>query len=70
MTGPANSWGRSIRFTIGHRPHCDRAFDRMPELSDALLAAGCEDADTLGHCPSEGPHVRGCWIVDLVLGRG
>ena len=41
----------------------------LPILADALQDAGCEDADILGHCRSGGPHVRGCWVVDLVLGK-
>jgi hypothetical protein len=45
-----------------------RAFNRMPELADVLEAAGCHDADILGHCRQAGPHVRGCWVVDAVLG--
>ena len=45
------------------------AFDRLPLLADALMDAGCEDEQVLGHCRSAGPHVRGCWVVDLVLGK-
>jgi hypothetical protein len=44
-------------------------FDRLPVLADALEDAGCGDADILAHCRSDWPHVRGCWAVDLVLGR-
>ncbi len=47
----------------------DRAFDRLPLLADALMDAGCADVQVIGHCRSEGPHVRGCWVVDLVLGK-
>jgi hypothetical protein len=47
----------------------DRAFDRMPELADALEEAGCHEADILGHCCQPGPHVRGRWVVDGILGR-
>jgi hypothetical protein len=46
-----------------------RAFDRLPVLADALEVAGCTNADILTHCRSEGPHVRGCWVVDLLLGK-
>jgi hypothetical protein len=46
-----------------------RAFDRLPILADALQDAGCDHADVLGHCRGSGPHVRGCWVVDLVLGK-
>jgi hypothetical protein len=47
----------------------DRTFDRMPELVAALESAGCNDANILDHCRSVGPHVRGCWVVDLILGK-
>jgi hypothetical protein len=47
----------------------DRAFDRMPLLADALMDAGCDSDDILTHCRCDGPHVRGCWVVDLVLGK-
>jgi hypothetical protein len=49
--------------------YADRAFDRMPVLADALEEAGCSDDQILSHCRGEGPHVRGCWVVDLVLGK-
>lgn len=45
------------------------AFDRLPILADALMDAGCDDEQVLGHCRSGGPHVRGCWVVDGVLGK-
>lgn len=47
----------------------ERAFDRMPILADALEEVGCDHADILSHCRGEGPHVRGCWVVDLILGK-
>jgi hypothetical protein len=47
-----------------------RAFDRMLALADALEETGCHDADILAHCRGPGPHVRGCWVVDLLLGKG
>ena len=49
--------------------YTDRAFDRLPVLADALEDAGCTDADILAHCRSGGVHVRGCWAVDLLLGK-
>jgi hypothetical protein len=42
---------------------------RLALLADALEDAGCADAELLGHLRSPGPHVRGCWAVDLVLGK-
>jgi hypothetical protein len=47
----------------------DRAFDRMPILADAMEEAGCDSADILLHCRGPSPHVRGCWVVDLLLGK-
>ena len=46
-----------------------RAFDRLPILADALEEAGCDNGELLAHCRGDGPHVRGCWAVDLMLGR-
>ncbi len=42
---------------------------QMPVLADALLEAGCENATLLDHCRGPGPHARGCWVVDLLLGK-
>ncbi len=47
-----------------------RDFTAMPILADALQDAGCDRAEVLDHCRGPGPHVRGCWVVDLVLGKG
>jgi hypothetical protein len=47
----------------------ERGFDRLPILADALLDAGCDEGELIAHCRSEGPHVRGCWAVDLILGK-
>jgi len=33
------------------------------------MDAGCEDEQIIGHCRGDGPHVRGCWVVDLILGK-
>jgi hypothetical protein len=46
-----------------------RVFDRLPLLADALEDAGCTDADLLGHLRGPGPHVRGCWALDLILAK-
>lgn len=49
--------------------YIERAFDRMPILADALEDAGCQDEQILSHCRREGSHVRGCWVVDLLLDK-
>jgi hypothetical protein len=47
----------------------DRRFSDLPILADALEEAGCTDPDILTHCRGPGPHVRGCWVIDLLLGK-
>jgi hypothetical protein len=47
----------------------NRTFVRLPLLADALEQAGCNNADILAHCRGPGPHVLGCWLVDLILGK-
>jgi hypothetical protein len=42
---------------------------RLAVLADALLDAGADDEALLAHLRSPGPHVRGCWAVDLILGK-
>lgn len=46
-----------------------RDFHQMPGLADTLEKAGCTDTGILDHCRQPGPHVRGCWVVDLILGK-
>jgi hypothetical protein len=47
----------------------ERAFNRLPTLADALEESGCQEAALLAHCRGPGPHVRGCWAVDLILSK-
>jgi hypothetical protein len=65
----ASSWLTSTVVALARGIYEDRAFDRMPILADALQDAGCDNEDVLTHCRGPGPHVRGCWVVDLVLGK-
>ncbi len=44
-------------------------FHDLPILGDALIDAGCDEEEVLAHCRSGGEHVRGCWVVDLCLGK-
>lgn len=63
------SWLTSTAVAIAQGIYDDKAFDRLPILADALQDAGCENADILNHLRSPGPHVKGCWALDLVLGK-
>jgi hypothetical protein len=47
----------------------DRAFERLPILADALEESGCVDAGILAHCREDSVHARGCWVLDLILGK-
>lgn len=62
-------WLTSTIITLAHMIYDSRAFDRLPILADHLQDVGCDDADILSHCRRPGPHVRGCWVVDLLLGK-
>lgn len=44
-------------------------FHRMHDLADALVDAGCDNEDILNHCRTNQPHVRGCWVLDLLLSK-
>jgi hypothetical protein len=63
-------WGSGTVRLLACGIYDSGAFDRLPILADALEDAGCADPDILAHCRSPGPHVRGCWVVDLLLGKG
>lgn len=63
------TWLTGTVVALAQSIYNDRAFDRMPILADALEDAGCNSQDILSHCRQPDGHVRGCWVVDLVLGR-
>jgi hypothetical protein len=62
-------WRTSDVVGLARAIYEEKAFDRMPILADALMDAGCEDEGIVGHCRGDGQHVRGCWVLDLVLGK-
>jgi hypothetical protein len=63
------AWQTPTVVSLAQSIYADRTFDRMPILGDALEDAGCTNADILAHCSQPGEHVRGCWVVDLLLGK-
>ena len=63
------SWEGGIVVKLAQGIYDDLAFDRLPVLADALEDAGCDDAHFLSHLRSDGPHVRGCWALDLCLDK-
>jgi hypothetical protein len=62
------AWRTERTIGIAARMYDERDFAAMPILADALQDAGCEHDAILAHCRGPGPHVRGCWVVDLLLG--
>ena len=62
-------WLTSAVVDLARTIYDSRDFAAMPILADALEEAGCDNTALLSHCRSGGPHVRGCWAVDLVLGN-
>jgi hypothetical protein len=63
------SWHDGLLVSIARQMYDSRDFTDMPVMADALEEAGCTDQDILSHCRGPGPHVRGCWVVDLILGK-
>ena len=49
--------------------HRDQAYDRFPILADSLEEEGCTDEELLLHLRTPQAHVRGCWALDLILGK-
>jgi hypothetical protein len=63
------SWQSPPVLALARAIYERRAFERLPELATALVVAGCTDAELLGHLRGPGPHQKGCWAVDLLLGK-
>jgi hypothetical protein len=63
------AWRTNTAVSLARQTYESRDFSAMPILADALQEAGCDNTDLLDHCRCSGPHVRGCWVVDLVLGK-
>jgi hypothetical protein len=63
------AWHTSTAVGLASAIYAERAFDRLPILADALEDAGCDHPDVLAHCRSHPEHARGCWVVDLILGK-
>jgi hypothetical protein len=63
------SWRTDTARALAGQMYESRDFSAAPILADALQDAGCDCALVLDHCRGLGPHVRGCWVVDRVLGK-
>ena len=65
----SSEWRTDTALSLSRTMYDTRDFSAMPILADALQDAGCDSDDILNHCRAGGVHVRGCWVVDLVLGK-
>ena len=70
------SWGNGRVREMAQAAYDDRHLpggtldnDRLAVLGDALEEAGCAEAEILRHCRQPGEPVRGCWVIDLLLGK-
>jgi hypothetical protein len=62
-------WRTDTAVALAQQMYDSRDFSAMPILGDALQDAGCENEEILAHCRGRGPHVLGCWVIDLVLAK-
>ena len=64
------SWRTDTAISLAAHVYDARDFSAMPILADALQDAGCDSDDVLSHCRDATlAHARGCWVIDLVLGK-
>jgi hypothetical protein len=61
-------WNDGAVRKMAHAIYDEDRFADLPILADALEEAGCDDFLLIHHCRGS-EHVRGCWAVDLLLGR-
>jgi hypothetical protein len=64
------AWNGRLVVRLAQAIYDERRWGDMPLLGDALLDAGCDNEEVLAHCRAGGEHIRGCWVLDLCLGRG
>lgn len=69
LTTPKGGWHTPTVRDLAAAIYTERRFADLPVLADALEDAGCLNEDILAHCRSKGPHVPGCWALDLLTGR-
>lgn len=63
------TWNDHTVPRLAERIYWLRSYDELPMLADALEEAGCDHVGILGHLREPGEHMRGCWVLDLLLGK-
>ena len=64
-----DDWLSRAAHAVAARAYAVARYDTLPVLADALEDAGCDNESLLHHLRGPGPHVRGCWALDVVLGK-
>jgi hypothetical protein len=62
-------WRTSTVVDLARAIYEERTFEKMPVLADALMDAGCDSDEIIAHCQGGQVHVRGCWVLDLLLDK-
>jgi hypothetical protein len=63
-----SAWNRGTVAKVAWTIYDERRFRELPVLADALEEAGCQEEEVLAHCRAAVEHVRGCWVLDALLG--
>jgi hypothetical protein len=63
------AWNGGTVVRLAEAIYEERSFERLPIFADALEEAGCTDHAILDHCRQDQHHARGCWVLDLILGK-
>ena len=69
MSPAGKQWNRGNVASLARSIYEHGRFADLPQLADALEQAGCTDSKVLNHCRSANHHVRGCWVLDELLGK-
>jgi hypothetical protein len=70
LDAACRTWNGGAAVNLARAIYDSNRFSDLPILADALEEAGCANAAMVDHCRRPGLHVRGCWVLDLVLGKG
>jgi hypothetical protein len=63
------TWHDGLLVSMAQKMYDTGDFLDLPILADAFEEAGCDNPLILNHCRQPGEHVRGCWVLDLLLGK-
>lgn len=69
VSAAVRHWNDGTVVKLAEAIHATGRYGDLPLLHDALLDAGCEEDDILAHCRAADGHVKGCWVIDLILGK-